>query len=110
MIVYGNKLSERFKLQVGFLLACVIIIMLPIFSNYLNDDAAFWSVFSILLFFGIINGLIQGSVFGLASIMPPKYMSAVMFGNGISGICMSLLKALLVSVLPTDSDNSNFYK
>jgi hypothetical protein len=42
--------------------------------------------------------------------MPPKYMSAVMFGNGISGIFMSLLKALLVSVLPTDSDESNYYK
>jgi hypothetical protein len=42
--------------------------------------------------------------------MPPKYMSAVMFGNGISGIFMSLLKALLVLVLPTDSDESNYYK
>jgi hypothetical protein len=38
--------------------------------------------------------------------MPPKYMSAVMFGNGVSGISMSLLKALLVTVLPTKSDDS----
>ena len=46
-------------------------------------------------------------MFGLASIMPPKYMSAVMFGNGVSGISMSLLKALLVTVLPTSSNNQN---
>jgi hypothetical protein len=38
--------------------ACIIIIILPIFSNYLDDDKAFWSVFCILIFFGIINGLI----------------------------------------------------
>ena len=89
------------------MLACVIIIILPIFSHFLDYDLAFWSVFCILLFFGIINGLIQGSVFGLASIMPPKYMSAVMFGNGVSGISMSLLKALLVTVLPTSSNDQN---
>jgi hypothetical protein len=37
-------------------------------------------------------------------------MSAIMIGNGISGIMMSLLKALLVVVLPTDSDESNYFK
>lgn len=89
------------------MLACIIIIILPLFCHYLDSDSAFWSVFCILTFFGIINGLIQGSVFGLASIMPPKYMSAVMFGNGVSGISMSLLKALLVTVLPTSSNENN---
>jgi len=45
--------------------------------------------------------------------MPPKYMSAVMVGNGISGILTALLKALLVVVLPTDStneDDPNFFR
>ena len=87
-----------------------MIIILPIFSNYLDNDKAFWSVFIILIFFGIVNGMVQGSVFGLASIMPQKYMSAVMFGNGISGISMSILRAILVLILPTDSDDSNYFK
>jgi hypothetical protein len=39
-------------------------------------------------------------VFGLASVLPEKYMGAVMLGNGYSGIAMNVLKAILMVILP----------
>jgi hypothetical protein len=37
--------------------------------------------------------------------LPEKYMGAVMFGNGCSGIIMNLLKILILSVLPGGDEN-----
>ena len=34
--------------------------------------------------------------------MPFKYIAAVMFGNGLSGISMNLLRAFLQAILPSD--------
>lgn len=62
----------------------------------------FWFTFGILFFFGAINGMVQGQVFGLASMLPEKYMGAVMLGNGMSGIIMNLLKVLLLAVFTQD--------
>lgn len=101
MIVYGHHLSNRFKVQVGFFVAALLTISLP-FLAHMNEDpgSAFWSCFTILLMFGVVNGMIQGQVFGLASILPEKYMGAVMLGNGYSGITMNVLKAILMVILP----------
>jgi hypothetical protein len=101
MIVYGHRLSNRFKVQVGFFVAALLTISLP-FLAHMNEDpgSAFWSCFTILLMFGVVNGMIQGQVFGLASILPEKYMGAVMLGNGYSGITMNVLKAILMVILP----------
>ena len=52
MIVYGHNLSNRFKVQVGFLIASLLIMSLPFASHYNEDPGnAFWACFSIMLFF-----------------------------------------------------------
>lgn len=61
MIVYGHHLSNQFKVQVGFLLAAALIISLPFLAHGNSDPGtAFWSCFAVLLFFGVVNGMIQG--------------------------------------------------
>ena len=101
MIVYGYKLSDKFKIQYGFLAATVLMWLLPFASHFLGSkDARFWVCFLILQVFGVVNGMVQGQVFGLSSIFPPKYVGAVMLGNGLSGICMNGLKAILFAIIP----------
>ena len=39
--------------------------------------------------------------------MPFKYMAAIMFGNGLSGISMNILRAILQLALP--GDENSFY-
>lgn len=82
------------------MIASAIILCLPIFSHYIASAGAFWSCFVLLLVFGGFNGILQGTVFGLAGIMPFKYMGAVMLGNGISGVTMNALRAILQVILP----------
>jgi uncharacterized membrane protein len=59
MIIYGHHLSNRFKVQIGFILASMLTISLP-FASHLNEDPgnAFWTCFFILLGFGMVNGVI----------------------------------------------------
>ena len=66
--------------------------------------------------FGVFNGMVQGSVFGLAGVLPGKYMGAVMFGNGVSGVGCNLLRLIFVASFPKpaadaseDEVNKNLY-
>lgn len=103
MIVYGYKLTDRFKIQIGFFIAAILIIIIPFLShNPENIGLRFWGTFGVLFIFGAVNGMVQGQVFGLASMLPEKYMGAVMLGNGMSGIVTNLLKVLLLLTLDQD--------
>ena len=35
--------------------------------------------------------------------LPGKYMGAIMFGNGISGIAMNVLRIIFILIMPEDS-------
>jgi hypothetical protein len=45
----------------------------------------------------------SAQVFGLGGILPPKYMGVIMFGNGVSGIMMNVLRLIFVISLPDSS-------
>ena len=71
MIVQGYKFSDRFKVQYAFYFAAVLTLMLVPLAHFLPTPAdAFWSCFFVLLVFGIVNGCVQGQVFGLAGVLP----------------------------------------
>ena len=50
--------------------------------------------------YGPVNGVVQGSVFGLAGFLPYEYVAAVMVGNGLSGIVCTVVSLLLVATMP----------
>jgi hypothetical protein len=100
MIVQGYKYTDRFKVQYAFYVGSVLIFSLPLLAHFLGSPAAsFWSCFGVLLLFGIVNGCVQGQVFGLASVLPGKYIGSVMFGQGVSGIAMNSLRLVFVIFL-----------
>lgn len=104
VILYGHKLSNRVKIQFAFYAACVIILALPLMAHFLpTAQIKFVSCFILLMCFGVINGAVQGQVFGLGGLLPGKYMGSIMFGNGLSGISMNVLRVIFISTLPADS-------
>jgi len=104
MVVYGYKFSDRFKVQYAFFTGTLLILSLPLLAHFLGSASqSFWSCFVVLLAFGIVNGVVQAQVFGLAGILPGKYIGAVMFGNGLSGIGANLLRLIFVIALPSDT-------
>lgn len=104
VILYGHKISNRVKIQFAFYAACVIILALPLMAHFLpTAQIKFVSCFILLMCFGIINGALQGQVFGLGGLLPGKYMGSIMFGNGLSGISMNVLRVIFIATLPADS-------
>ena len=93
--------------QGGFFGLSVCIVTIPFVAN--NLDTAYeryWTTFGILMIFGVCNTFAQGQAFGLASILPGKYIGIFSFGNGVSGIFVNLLKVILNITLP---GNDNLY-
>lgn len=86
------------------------MIALPMVTNFLNPDAGFAACIGILVIFGAMGGIVQGSVFGLAGMLPFKYMGAVMFGNGLSGITLNLLRAITLAAFPPKEGSDNNFK
>jgi equilibrative nucleoside transporter 1/2/3 len=97
---YGHLLSNKFKLQTGFIMTAVLVATVPFLSNYLNHDAAFYAVFVVLCLFGLVNGMTQGTVFGSAGILPPKYTGVIMSGNGLAGILSGIINLIILLIVP----------
>lgn len=109
-MLYGHKVSYTVRIGGGFIVIAVLMIVLPLVANFLNPDAGFAACISILVIFGAMGGIVQGSVFGLAGMLPFKYMGAVMFGNGLSGITMNLLRAITLAAFPPVIGSDNNFK
>ena len=46
----------------------------------------------------------------MAGMFPFKYMGAVMFGNGLSGITLNLLRAVCLAIFPPIKGSDNNFK
>lgn len=88
----------------------VLMIVLPLVANALDPGASFGASLGILIVFGALGGIVQGSVFGLAGMLPGKYMGAVMLGNGLSGISLNILRAITIGIFPPRKGSDNNFK
>jgi len=65
MTVYGHKLSNRFKIQIGFIASSLLMAGLPFTSDLLGTPGEKFGVtFGVLFVNGAVNGMVQGQVFG----------------------------------------------
>ena len=103
-VFFGHKMTQKAKVQGMFNAAALIMFMLPLVTNAVRNTAAkFWVAFGLLFVYGPLYCIVQGTVFGLASILPPAYVGAVMVGGGLSGIISTLVGMLLIGALPGSS-------
>jgi hypothetical protein len=65
-----------------------------------NDSPGFIVCILILLVFSVFSGCLQASVFGVGAQLPFKYMGAIMFGNGISGISTNIIQVICLLSFP----------
>ena len=101
MIFYGSRFSDKVKIQLMFFLAACVVLILPFTAKFgTGSEEKFWVCFCVMFFYGPINGIMQGSVFGVASILPFEYVSGVMLGQGLSGITCTVIKLILILILP----------
>lgn len=102
-MIYGHKYSYVLKISGGYLITSVLMVIIPLVTQALDAGPAFAADISILVVFGLIGGVIQSSTFALGGMLPPKYMGAIMFGQGISGITINLVRAICLLAIPDDA-------
>lgn len=96
--VYGHKFTYTKRLVPCFIVCMLTMVSLPYLGSFSNEASAYWSCFWALFIFGWFSGVAQGAIFGMAAAFPFKYMGAVMFGNGISGIGANGFRALTMLI------------
>jgi phosphatidylglycerophosphate synthase len=81
------------------MIQAIVMVLIPIIAN-IGGKIGYWSWFAILMIFGLISGIGIASVFSLAGGLPPKYMGAVVLGNGITGFVVNVLRAITLELWP----------
>jgi hypothetical protein len=79
VIVVGQKYSFTLRLVWAFMIEALVLVSLPFLAN-IGGAVGYWSVFAILLLFGLITGIILASMFSLAGGLPSKYMAVMILG------------------------------
>ena len=96
----GDQFTYTGRIVAGFTGTAVILTLMPYSTALLPAGANYWVTFGLLFVYGAFSGVAQGTVYAMAANMPFKYMGAVMFGNGLCGICCNVLRAITLLIFP----------
>jgi equilibrative nucleoside transporter 1/2/3 len=99
VIIIGQKYSFNLRIVLSFMIQAIVMVLIPSIAN-IGGKIGYWSWFAILMIFGLISGIGIASVFSLAGGLPPKYMGAVVLGNGITGFVVNVLRAITLELWP----------
>lgn len=86
-------------------LVVLILVMVP--PDVLGGDLFFAITLICVAISGFCTAFLQGGVFGLAGLLPPMYMQAVMGGNGLAGVMVSVSSVLSQAIGAPPSSNES---
>jgi hypothetical protein len=98
LVIFGNKFTY-FKQMLAALLVCILTMtLLPIVVlNVESSKTAFIFCCLLIALQGFANALFQSNVFGICGFLPFKFIIAVSYGTGLSGIVVNLLRYILIA-------------
>lgn len=108
-IAYQNRLSMHAKIVYPLLWYSSIFAVTTILVTItLPANLLFWVTMLSTTLCGLCGATLSSGVFGLAAMFPPSYTVAVMSGNGLAGVLISLSSLITTaSTKPIDSCGSN---
>lgn len=97
MVKFGKKIPIIYRILVPYFVIVFVLLAVPIMGfagieNHRTLGLALTLVLVVLT--GVASSVLQGSLFGFGGMFPPKYMTALMSGNGVAGFLVSLLRVL----------------
>lgn len=108
MILWGNRVSFTKRFVVVFLCQAVLMVFVPVISGILDKDSTFFKVLFFVCCFlmGSFTSILNSTGFGLAGLFPPKYMQAVMSGQGVAGLTISILRIISKASFSSDEEGN----
>lgn len=58
ILLYGNRFSYVTRISGGFLVIAVLMIILPLTTNYMGETDGFFTDIGILVIFGAMGGIV----------------------------------------------------
>ena len=94
------------------IICCLVVI--PLIANYFDEDNGWIILIITISIMGFWASVSQNSIFGFAGLLPSKYISGVMVGNGLSSIIFTIIRIICTLILPPDEsqgrdDKNSFY-
>lgn len=108
LVVYGDNITPSQRLIPGFSVMAGTMLIIPVLCN-VGGSTGFFTTDVVLLILGVSSGFCQGTAYQMAAAFPPEYMSAVMFGNGLSGFGSNCLRAATLLIWPADKSEHNSF-
>uniref|UniRef100_A0AAY3ZYU9 Solute carrier family 29 member 2 n=1 Tax=Denticeps clupeoides TaxID=299321 RepID=A0AAY3ZYU9_9TELE len=99
-------IKEKVRIAGSGTAVFLLFILTAVLVKIRMDEASFFSItMATVWFINSFGAIFQGSLFGLVGLLPPKYSSVFMSGQGVAGI-FSALAMLLSIVFQTDAESS----
>ena len=111
-IVVAKYIPLRIRMLASIFAILSLQVFMPFVAEYMNEKTGWFITLIIIIIMGIGISFFQGGVFGFAGMLPFKYTAAVMFGNGISGLALNVLRMVCLGIFPpgdSNNDKSDFY-
>ena len=85
MVRYGNLVPAHVRVVFGFLLCTAVLVLMPLLAPLSSTVPILLAVV-----LGVSQVLLQSSLIGVTSLLPPAYSQGFMMGQGLSGVLASV--------------------
>lgn len=108
-VKYQHSMSLQTKIIYPLMLYSVSFIVTTAFVLFdVNATLLFWLTLLITCVCGVCGAILSGGLFGLSALFPPAYTGALMNGQGLAGLIVSVSNVVtLVATASTDSSCSS---
>lgn len=98
--MYAKRTTIKTRIVSCFLLQLLTVIITPLWALLLESKSlAFWLTCGGLFFLGILAGILNASVLGLAALFPRVFTRAALTGAGCAGMLVAIIRVLTKAAL-----------
>lgn len=82
VLLFGRMFSIRVRILFSYSLDLILVLATPLFPLLIpSAAAAYWMTCASLFVLGMVSGVLNASVLGLAALFPPAYTKAALVGT-----------------------------
>lgn len=104
-VKYGNRLSLWTKIGIPLSWYSVIFLITTILVTVnMGGRSLFWVTLISTFICGLLSAVLSGGLFGMAAVYPATFTGALMTGQGLAGVVVSIAYIVSLLSLPDQSD------
>lgn len=102
LVMFGNKFTYFKQMLVATIFCIITMTFLPLAVLNFESKLAFIFCCILIALQGFANAIFQSNVFGICGFLPFKFIIAVSYGTGFSGVIVNALKYVLIASYGVD--------